>query len=79
MSFGLLKHFKDQKKHSAEIKQIPHAKHVIIGHDLSAVLKLLELKKQHPDESVRMISNRPLDKKALQENYEYGVSQLRSP
>jgi hypothetical protein len=79
MSFGLLKHFKDLKKTASEVKQIPHTKHVIVGNDLSAVLKLVELRQQHPEESVRLISNRLFNKQSLIEYYEMVVTQLRSP
>lgn len=78
MSFGLLKHFKDRKKSDTE-KTITHYEHLIIGQDLGAVLKLFELRHSHPDAKIRMISARPLTKKALLENYELGVSLIRSP
>jgi hypothetical protein len=78
MSFGLLKHFKEQKKASEEVKQIPYTKHVIIGSDLGAVLKLVELGRNCPEESVRLISHRPINRQILTENCEHSVSQLRS-
>lgn len=78
MSFGLLKHFKDLKKTGAQIAPPLHVEHIILGHDLGAVLKLLELKKQHPEASVRLVSVRPITKDALLETYHYSVSPLRS-
>lgn len=79
MSFGLLKHFKDRKT-TGETQVIApkYFKHVILGSDLGAVLKLVELKNAFPDESVRLISPRVLTRQMLIENYEFGVSQLRS-
>lgn len=78
MSFGLLKHFKDQKKGFQEQTQVSFTAHLILGADLSSVLKLLELRKQHPVESIKLISPRLINKKLLIETYQYGVSQLRS-
>lgn len=78
MAFGLLKHFKEAKKSTINLDRETHYKHIIIGHDLGAVLKLMELKKTHPDESIRLISSRMVTRLSLQENYEFGVSQLRS-
>lgn len=78
MTFGLLKHFKDLKKHSHALGQITHMDHVIIGNDLGSVLKLIELKKKFPHESVKLICSRPITKDLLVENYELGVTQLRS-
>jgi hypothetical protein len=78
MSFGLLKHFKDNKSAATSDKPISHFKHVILGQDLGAVLKLVEIRRNHPEESVKLICSRPLNRKLLLENYEYGVSQLRS-
>lgn len=78
MSFGLLKHFKDTKSGNAHTVTTKHFRHVVIGQDLGAVLKLLEIRRLYPEESVRLISSRPLNRHLLLENYEYGVSQLRS-
>ena len=79
MSFGLLKHFKDRKT-SGETQVIApkYFKHVILGSDLGAILKLVELKNAFPEESIRLISPRLLNRQMLVENYEYGVAQLRS-
>ena len=79
MSFGLLKHFKNKKSDSSESIQIKHYQHVIVGQDLGAVLKLLDLRKSASDETVRLISSRPLNRQLLLENYDYGVSTIRSP
>lgn len=79
MSFGLLKHFKDTKGGNAQKSTSSHFQHVILGQDLGAVLKLIEVKENAPEEKVRLITSRPLNRQALLENYEYGVSQLRSP
>ncbi len=78
MAFGLLKHFKDIKKSANIMGQMTHADHLIIGHDLGAVLKLIELKKNHAQESVKLISSRPLNKNLLIDTYELGVTHLRS-
>jgi hypothetical protein len=78
MSFGLLKHFKDLKRGHETAIQTSFTKHVILGHDLGAVLKLVELKKSHPEDSLKLISNRLITKQSLLENHEYGVSMLRS-
>ncbi len=78
MSFGLLKHFKDARRANHEVTLTRHTKHVIVGHDLGAVLKLVELRKAFPDESVKIVTDRPLTRQILIENYQYGVSTLRS-
>src|SRR5690606_16762216 len=78
MSFGLLKHFKDSKSGAAQNTSSSHFQHVILGQDLGAILKLVELRRKTPGESVRLISGRPLNRQLLIENYEYGVSHLRS-
>jgi hypothetical protein len=78
MSFGLLKHFKDKKVAASTNIQSPHFEHIIIGQDLGSVLKLVELKRTLPAASVKLISPRLLSKAALIENYQFGVSQLRS-
>lgn len=78
MSFGLLKHFKDARRANHEVTLTRHAKHVIVGHDLGAVLKLVELRKSFPDESIKIVTDRPLSRQILLENYQYGVSTLRS-
>lgn len=78
MSFGLLKRFKDTRSGNTQNVSSKHYRHLIIGQDLGAVLKLLELKRTAPEESVRLITSRPLNRQTLIENYEYGVSQLRS-
>lgn len=78
MSFGLLKHFKDLKKEGNEKINITFTKHLILGHDLGAVLKLLKILKDHPGESVKLVSNRPLSKKIIIESNDFNVTQLRS-
>ncbi|MCM2350614.1 MAG: hypothetical protein NDI69_11395 [Bacteriovoracaceae bacterium] len=79
MGFGLLKHFKDNKSANAQNSVSKHYRHVILGQDLGAVLKLMELRRTLPLESVRLISTRPMNRQMLLENYEFGVSHLRSP
>lgn len=79
MAFGLLKHFKDIRRDNQSVTLIRHTKHVIVGHDLGAVMKLVELRKAFPDESVKIVSDRPLNRQILLENYQFGVSTLRSP
>ncbi len=78
MSFGLLKHFKDTKGGNTQSIPSKHYRHVILGQDLGAVLKLLDLRKNAPDESVRLITSRPLTRQMLEENYNFGVLSLRS-
>jgi hypothetical protein len=78
MSFGLLKHFKDQKKRFDGNTDAKFVAHVVLGSDLGSVLKLMDLRKNHPGESVRLITPRIINKKLLIENYQFGVSQMRS-
>lgn len=78
MSFGLLKHFKEKKGEETQKQSSKHYQHLILGHDLGAILKLMEIKTQFPQDSVRLISNRPINKQSLIENYDYGVLELRS-
>jgi len=78
MSFGLLKHFKDYKKGFQEQNDVSYVAHVILGSDLGSILKLLELRKDNAAESIKLISPRLLNKKLITENYQYGVSQIRS-
>jgi hypothetical protein len=78
MSFGLLKQFKDQKKGIQHTEASTFVAQVILGSDLGSVLKLLELRKSHPAESIRLVSNRLVNKQLLVENYQFGVSQIRS-
>ncbi len=78
MSFGLLKHFKDQKKGFSENNQVSFIGHVILGSDLASVLKLIELRKNQSHESIKLISPRLINKKLLIETFQYGVNQLRS-
>src|SRR5690606_31248272 len=40
---------------------------------------LLEIRKNHPEDSVKLISTRPLNKDLLLQNYEFGIADLRSP
>lgn len=78
MSFGLLKHFKDLKKNSHETVKTAHAQHIILGHDLGAVLKLVEIKKSFPGESIKLVSIRPITRNSLVETYDYNVNLIRS-
>lgn len=78
MSFGLLKHFKDIKKCESTAISTQHSQHVILGHDLGSVLKLVELRRERPEEKVKLISNRPLNRQVLIENYQFGPTLLRS-
>jgi len=78
MSFGLLKHFKDLKKNDSVLKATVHFEHLILGHDLDSVLKLLELRKTNSEDSIRLISTRPLTRQMLIENYEHLPTLLRS-
>jgi len=78
MSFGLLKHFKESKNNNGQTTTAKHYQHLIIGHDLGAILKLLELRKKTSSDTIRLISPRPITRQSLLEAYEFGVSQLRS-
>lgn len=78
MSFGLIKRFKDSKSGNTQTIQSKHFRHVVLGQDLGAILKLVFLRKNYPDESVRLICSRPLNRQDLVESYEFGVSHLRS-
>ena len=78
MSFGLLKHFKDQKKTFQGQNEAKFVAHLVLGFDLGAILKLLDLHKNNNGESIRLITPRLINKKLLIENYQYGVSQMRS-
>lgn len=78
MSFGLLKHLKDNKSHLAQTASTKHFQHVIIGQDLGAVLKLIDLLNSNPNQAIRLITSRPVNKNLLIENYHLGVSHLRS-
>ncbi|HLW56963.1 MAG TPA: hypothetical protein VKY27_06230, partial [Bacteriovoracaceae bacterium] len=64
MSFGLIKRFKDLRKTPEDGVKKTFSRHVIIGHDLGAILKLVELRKDNPAEHVRLISNKPLSQKS---------------
>jgi hypothetical protein len=78
MSFGLLKHFKDQKKSYQQQNDVLFFKNIIFGSDLSAILKLLELRKDQAHESIKLLTPRLINRQLLIENYQYGVSQIRS-
>lgn len=78
MSFGLIKRFKDLKKTPEGGVKKTFARHVIIGHDLGAILKLVELRKDYPAEQVRLISNKPLSQKTILEDFQNCVSLIRS-
>jgi hypothetical protein len=78
MSFGLLKQFKDHKKGFQHTEATTFVAQVILGSDLGSVLKLLELRKSHPAETIRLVTNRLVNKQLLIENYQFGVSQMRS-
>lgn len=76
MSFNL-RAFKDLKKDPKQQHPRRHFRHLILGHDLKAVLHLVELKTKFPDEAVQLITPRLITKKTLIENYENGVTTLR--
>lgn len=78
MSFGLLKHFKDLKKGDSATVSTAHSKHMILGHDLSAVMKLLEIRREHPEDKVKLISTRLISRQALIEAHDYSPSFIRS-
>lgn len=76
MSFGL-KAFKRQKDDSKNQAARIHIAQVILGADLAAVLKLVELKNQFGPETLRLITPRFLTKQSLIETFDAGVSTLR--
>lgn len=76
MSFNL-RAFKDLKKDQKQSSSRRHYRHLILGHDLKAVLLLVELKEKFPDETVHLLTPRSITKKSIIENYENGVSNLR--
>jgi len=78
MSFGLIKRFKDLRKTPEDGVKKTFSRHVIIGHDLGAILKLVELRKDNPAKHVRLISNKPLSQKSIWEDYQNSVSLIRS-
>lgn len=73
-----MKHMKDQKKGSHGLDTITYMSNVLIGQDLATVLKLLELRKTHSHDTIKLITQRPINRQLLIENYQYGVSPLRS-
>jgi len=79
MSFGLLKHFKKNKDEAQLQTKETHQKYLVLGSDLGGVLKLLDLKREHPTETIKLVSNRLITKQMLLETYEFGLSSLRSP
>jgi hypothetical protein len=76
MSFGL-KSFKKQKDESKHSEGRKHISTVIIGHDLAAILKLVELKNTISPENLRLITPRFLTRQSLVETYQAGISTLR--
>ena len=78
MSFGLIKRFKDLKKTPESGVKKTFSQHVIVGSGVGALLKLVELRKNHSAEQVRLISNKPLSRKNLEEEFRQSVSLIRS-
>jgi len=76
MSFGL-KSFKKQKNDERAEHGRQHISQVILGHDLAAVLKLVELKNTHGPEVLRLITPRFLTRETLLETYRASISTLR--
>lgn len=76
MSFGI-KNFKRQKDDSKASAQKQHISTVIMGEDLAAVLKLVQLKQAMGPESLRLITPRFLTKQILIDHYTGQVSTLR--
>jgi hypothetical protein len=75
MSFGI-KSFKKSKQDQIS-QDRKHISHVILGQDLSSVLKLVELKKTHGPESLRLITPRFLTREILEQHYISQISTLR--
>ena len=76
MSFNL-RAFKDLKKDQKTKNPRRHFRHLILGHDLKAIMLLVELKAKFPDEAVHLMTPRLITKKTLIETYQNGVSTLR--
>jgi len=79
MSFGLLKQLKDPNKNLHQGDVITFVANVVLGSDLGSILKIIELRKEHPHKSIRLVTPRLVDKQLLIQNYQYGVTQMRSP
>ncbi|MCE3014016.1 MAG: hypothetical protein LW878_13225 [Proteobacteria bacterium] len=76
MSFGI-KSFKKNKQDLAAGEK-RHITHVILGQDISAVLKLVSLKSQHAPENLRLITPRFLTREVLIDQFRCSPSTLRS-
>lgn len=75
MSFGIKALKRAQTDHKGT--QRLHIPTVILGHDLAAVLKLVELKGELPPEKLRLITPRLITRDYLVETYQNAVSTLR--
>lgn len=76
MSFGI-KSFKKNKQDLAAAEK-KHISHVILGQDISAILKLVQLKNSFGPEHLRLITPRFLTKEVLIDQYKCSPSTLRS-
>lgn len=76
MSFGLTT-LKKQKTDGRAEHTRQHISQVILGFDLAAILKLVELKKTYGPESLRLITPRFLTRESLLETYRSSISTLR--
>jgi hypothetical protein len=75
MSFGITSLKKN--KNDARADRAQHITHVVLGHDLAAVLKLVALKDQLPPEQLRLITPHLITRERLCDAYERTVSVWR--
>ena len=76
MSFGIKSFKKNKQDLIAGDKR--HISHVILGQDIAAVLKLVQLKAEHGPENLRLITPRFLTREVLADQYRCSPSTLRS-
>ncbi len=76
MSFGI-KSFKKNKQDLAAAQRL-HISHVVLGQDITAVLKLVSLKTQFGPENLRLITPRFLTREVLIDQYRSTPSTFRS-
>lgn len=77
MSFGIKALKRTESGKEGKGGQRHHIPTVILGQDLAAVLKLVELKRELPPEKLRLITPRLITRDWLVETYQNGISTLR--
>lgn len=75
MSFGIKALKRGERDHKGHERQ--HISTVILGADLAAVLKLVELKRELSPEKLRLITPRLITRDYLIQTYQHAVSTLR--